>query len=236
MQHKYFGLMLTGALCAGLIAGSSTARAGTLGLVTGPNVVPDIGASNITGTYTYSSVTSTGALSMTGPAGAALSYNTIAGSFSEYMIMGGQFSLNATLDSAGHLLPGGTVVIAGSALRNMTTSVMTPIVSPALTGNLTAFASAGNGANGGGEFQFRFNVTGGSLAPDYGGVGGAGGIKITALSGTFFDSFATSFMTNSSNSAADTVSTAAPTPVALHAGFVLLTGMVGLRRRRAVAC
>ncbi len=85
------------------------------------------------------------------------------------------YTLSATINNSG-VLTGGTITIDG-AVGNGNTSVTL------LTANLVTGAAGtafGYGDGGNNLFQFRFNVTGGTLASAFGGTGAAGGVILDA--------------------------------------------------------
>jgi len=157
-------------------------------------------------------------------------YNTVSGAPIERLIWNGVFSLTANIDGSGHLVSGNfTISSADNVISNKdaTFTGQTPISGPVLTGNLTAFGSTTAGT-GGGIFEFRFNVTGGAVAPAF---GPTGGMIISSSSGTFAGLFTSNFATSSDSGQGDTFATAAPSPQVFQAGFVLFTAVLGARHR-----
>jgi hypothetical protein len=104
----------------------------------------------------------------------------------------GTFSLSATVATNGTLV-GGTVTIAAASGVYDPGYDSTPIIGPGtlLQGNLTAFGFlAQNLSLGSSQFDFEFNVTGGSLASVY---GPAAGTVMYTQDYSFNGSFTTSF-------------------------------------------
>ncbi len=96
------------------------------------------------------------------------------GSFSGY----GGYSISATINSGGVLASGGTVSISGSLGPDYVYS------GPLLTGTLESGASGTAWGyynnNSIDQFTFLFNVTGGDVASDFGGIGALCGVSLFA--------------------------------------------------------
>lgn len=136
----------------------------------------------------------------------------------------GVFDLSATIDDAGALGTGGTLSIGGEIGTN---------TSPLLEGGLTDF---GFNPAGGNPFEFLFEVTGGSLASDFGGIGAQGGIILSSLTtfpGTFLSDFdnLNSGTPGTGTGFADVGSVMVPLPGAVVLGVFGL-GIVGVVRRK----
>jgi hypothetical protein len=91
------------------------------------------------------------------------------------------YILSATINNSGaynsEVLTGGTLTING-AVGDGDTSV-TLLTANLVTG--TAGTAFGYGDGNNDIFQFRFNVSGGTLADDFGGTGTAGGVILAAM-------------------------------------------------------
>jgi hypothetical protein len=145
---------------------------------------------------------------------------------------GGTYDLKAQISSAGQLVSG-SFRVEGALYDPNIVMPVTIASGIALEGDLKLFGGSENGA-GGGDFEFTFvNATGYlrdlGLFPS-----SSGGIIIGAKGGTYFD--ATGFTQPFTLNTLD-VNTFVPTPMALPAGMVLLSGIVLSRlRRRGVGC
>ena len=181
--------------------------------------------------------------------GGAEPFNYIYGSMSEYLsdpnsLAWRNFSLTATIDNHGQLAPGGTLTITGVvpdalAPNNLTSGTL-------LTGNISEFEFVSDTTQTPGrlssDFGFKFQPTGGDLAPLYGGAEGGfalyfipgqnnpSPVPSTGFLGDFTKSFA-----DSSGSAFGTVAPI-PEPSACTAvvGGLTLLGVIVRRRKAAI--
>ena len=107
-------------------------------------------------------------------------------------IDGGTFSLVATIDAAGILAPGGTIVIQGTVpTLGFNSGVL-------ITGDLTAF---GYRPGGGDPLEFRFDITGGDVAAHYQSTEGGIILSSTSFAGSFTAGFGNA---EAANGVADT--------------------------------
>jgi hypothetical protein len=143
----------------------------------------------------------------------------------------GTFSLSATVTTSGTLVSG--TVTLGAAAGVYDPNYTTQIISPGtlLQGNLTAFGfEAQNLTMGSSQFDFEFNVTGGSLASVYGSE--AGTVMYTG-DYSFNGSFTTSF-NNGNNGLADTLTMVPePEPQLLVIMSLSVLGLCRVARWRA---
>ena len=130
----------------------------------------------------------------------------------------GTFSLSAVIKTNG-LLQSGSITISG-AIDDL--SIPAGVL---LQGTITAFGFQGNASPTGDEFDFLFNITGGSLAGAYGSVGGT---LLHAGNTTFNGSFLSGF-TNDGTGVADT--RAIPEPSSVLLVVMSLLGLCGVVRR-----
>lgn len=129
----------------------------------------------------------------------------------------GAFSLSAIIGTNG-VLQSGSLTISG-AIDDL--SISGPLL---LSGEITAFGFQGNSSPNYDEFEFLFNVTGGSLAADYGPVGGT---LLHPGDTSFNGSFLVNF--SSVNGVADT--RAIPEPSSVLLVVMSLLGLCGVARR-----
>jgi hypothetical protein len=87
----------------------------------------------------------------------------------------GSFSLDATVSNTGQLIAG-TLTISGGLDYGPSMTL--------LTGDLTALGYQDPGDPNNDLFDWLFQVTGGALASDYGGIGATGGINLDAEFGS----------------------------------------------------
>lgn len=187
-----------------LLLAGATAQAATLGLTLAE--FPDISAGLITVSYDATSDT----LTADGFPGSA---KLDAGPAID--ILGGMFTLSATIDNTG-AISGGTIVITGM-LDGM------PGSGTLITGNLTTF---GFPDAGGDPLGFLFDVTGGDLAPIYGSTGAI------ILAGTDFDGDWNTDFANSGDGVADTGVAVVPLPAPFLLLLSALVGVGATSRRR----
>jgi uncharacterized protein (TIGR03382 family) len=199
-------------VAAATLAISATARADLLNLDL--QDFPDIASRFID--LTYDSMNE-----MLVADGTALSYDDDGGASED--ILNGSFLINANITNTGAIGGGGGTLDIGGNVGGFGASL--------LTGNLVAFGFM----NGGGPlFEFVFEVTGGDLANDYGGVGAQMGVVMGGVNfgGSFMDDFdnLAGGIPGTGTGAADTAPLPAPAALAL----LLLAGGVSSRRRRSV--
>lgn len=207
MQKKMQGIIIGVGM---LLAGSEFASAGSLGLVQRP---PDIASGFIDVSYNAST-------KAFHAAGDPVSYDLDGIAPADYFIFGGSFDLTATISNSGVLAPGGKLVITGDVYHNPDFAFLTG--GTLLTGDLTRMGAP---AAGGKVFEFKFNVTGGAFASDYGPLGGI----ILHLDTPFAGTFETNYVARTANATADTF--AVPLPAAFPAGLGLLAAL-GIARWR----
>lgn len=136
--------------------------------------LPDLTGSYMDVTYDYNANTSKGAFVASG---CTTDYNISdgnGGATDVGVLTPDSYILSATIYSGGVLASGGTLNIYGDVGSGDTLL---------LSGNLTSGSAGiafGYGDGGNELFQFRFNVSGGTLADDFGGDGAAGGIILNA--------------------------------------------------------
>jgi hypothetical protein len=131
----------------------------------------------------------------------------------------GSFSLSAIIKTNG-VLESGSLTISG-AIDDLGIPAGT-----LLQGDITAFAFLANSSPNPDEFVFMFNVTGGSLASDY---GASGGTMLHPGDTTFNGSFLVGF-SNDGTGSADTVK-AIPEPSSVLLVVMSLFGLCGVVRR-----
>lgn len=134
----------------------------------------------------------------------------------------GTFSLSATVTTNGTLVSG-TVMIGCAAGVYDPSYDPTPIIGPGtlLQGNLTAFGfQAQNLALGTSQFDFEFNVTGGSLASVYGPLAGT---VLYTEDYSFNGSFTTSFINGGAGEADTLMMVPEPEPQ-----FLIVLSVLGL--------
>jgi hypothetical protein len=204
-------------LLLGLLA-SVPAHAALLGLDTLLQENPDLVSGNLATSLTVSF--SNGVMTVTGdtsdytpPDGSGpFSVLDSTGGFSP-----GSFSLSAVIGTNG-VLQSGSLTISG-AIDDL--SIPATVL---LSGNITAFGFQGSSSPNPDEFEFLFSVTGGSLAADYGPVGGT---LLHPGDTSFNGSFLTDF--SSVNGVADT--RAIPEPSSVLLVVMSLLGLCGIVRR-----
>jgi hypothetical protein len=133
----------------------------------------------------------------------------------DFNITNGPFTINLVLGPTGSLTSGNITV--GGSIPALSAS------GPLLTGTATAFGFMGP-PTGGSLFDFKFNVTGGSLGAYYP-VGSQLGVIMHAVT-SFGGSFAANYANDGSGSADAALLVPEPTSLAL-----LLLGLTALRRR-----
>jgi hypothetical protein len=141
-------------------------------------------------------------------------------------IQNGGFGIAIRVDAAGNLLPGGVgLLVTGDIDINGDTIV--DYSGTLLSGDIAAFGATGSGP---GTFEFVFDVTGGSLVPDYFSLPQAGVILGADGNSTFTGSFAGDF--SNLNGGAGTGTGNADTAPIPEPGTMLLlgAGMAGLAR------
>jgi hypothetical protein len=135
-------------------------------------------------------------------------------------IANGSFDITATVDDAG-LASAGSIIIGGDIPG---LGVIGPDL---LTGSLVDFGF--EDPPGGAIFEFLFEVTGGDLAPDYGGAGALFGVILDINSNVFDGTWLSDFETTGGAGVADTAPLVpAPSVLALAA----LAPLAVRRRRR----
>lgn len=138
-------------------------------------------------------------------------------------IMNGTFGINIVVDAAGNLLPGGAgLVITGDI--DTTGDMVADYTGVLLSGDIAQFGANNSGP---GVFEFVFDITGGSLVPDF--YGSQAGVILGADgNSTFTGSFAVDF--NNLNGGAGTGTGNADTATVPEPATMLLlgVGMAGL--------
>ena len=196
------------------------AHATLLGLDTLLQENPDLFSPNLTANLTVAF--SDGVLTVTGATGL---YTPPAGGDPLNVTDGGTppfagpgtFSLSALISTSG-VLESGSLTISG-AIDDLTIPL-----GVLLSGDITAFGYQASTSSESLDFDFLFAVTGGSLAADYGPVGG------TLMYGTSFNGSFTSDFTNDGNGLADTRAIPEPSSVLL-----VVMSLLGLGFARRVA-
>lgn len=142
-----------------------------------------------------------------------------------------RWELNMNVTPANGALVSGTLNITG------TIPALSASSGTLLTANLTAF---GFPTNGGRIFEWLFTITGGDLAPQYGGINRTGGIILDAVPGNggvaFTGSFTTPFQNTTDSIGSGNADTFfVPEPASLGmlliSGFTLTHGRRSARRR-----
>ena len=201
------------------------AHADYAGLVALLQSNPDLGSFNLTANlsvgFSNGVFTATGdTTGYTPPAGGdPLSVTDTTGGISP-----GSFSLSAIIKTNG-VLESGSLTISG-AVDELSIPAGT-----LLSGDITTFGFLANSSPNPDEFVFMFNVTGGSLAADYGATGGTllhpGN---TSFNGSFLVNFS-----NDGTGSADTVK-AIPEPSSMLLVVMSLLGLSGVARRVPRKC
>lgn len=169
MKQTTFKLCRLGALVLGLWGGAANVSAGLLGL--GELLNPDLFSENIVLTYnasTHEFLAVGDASNYTAPD--TEQYNIYSGGTFPIFSLG-VFNLSAVVDNTG-AISGGTVTITGGLYGSGPAAVApNPVL---LTGTLTemGYQLGDLGTFGTDKFDFRFTVTGGVLASEYGSVAG----------------------------------------------------------------
>lgn len=135
-------------------------------------------------------------------------------------ISSGEFALSADVDSSGVMDPSAaTLTIRGEISPDPLTDL--------LTADLDRFGFVPDGSVDPPLFEFEGEVTGGSLAADYGGLGAPVGVTLSADSPDFQGNFTVDYTSNPAVTVSDVFATPEPTVVAL----VVLTGLACAWRR-----
>jgi hypothetical protein len=193
--------------------------------------LPDLTGSYVDVTYDYNAGSGTGAFVASGW---TTDYNTSSGRLD---VAPDSYILSATISSGGVLASGGTFNIYGD-VGSGDTLLLSGDLTPGSAGIAFGYGDGDNEL-----FQFRFNVTGGTLAGDFGGNGAEGGIILNAwfasTSGDqpFTGSWAGSFNNNAGtpyNGSGEIDCFTVPEPGTFALVVCGLTGLLVMRRRSAM--
>jgi hypothetical protein len=178
-------------------------------------VVPDIYSGQIDITYD----TDTGAFAADG-----FSLQFVFGAAQTADILNGTFSIDVNVDATGALLPGGAGLLITGDIDTDGDSVA-DFSGTLLSGDASQFGDSGSSP---GVFEFVFDITGGSLVPDF--FGAQAGVILGADgNSTFTGSFAVDFSNLSGGVAGTGTGNSDTAPIPEPGTMLLLgAGMAGL--------